>query len=305
MMKFKLYIFSLLLLFSTQVWSQAPNWNVTESNFEHSMSLVSFLNVNGKTLGNTNDMIAAFVNGECRGVTKLTYVSSQSEYYAYFTVFANTSGEILNFKIYDSETDTVIDLSQTMEFKINQHQGDLFQPFSFAEPALDKNAAITDFYLVGIDKKDLIIGEDSVILKVAPTTDLNNQNAFFQLSTNADAFIGTTPVISGSNSMNFNTEITLKIRSEDRSVIKDWKISVQKVSDIQVYKKDAVCYAPGAIKVVSSGTNESFNLSSAGSIIQTKTLIGDSIIFENLEAGSYIISTSGFSKSVTINIKQQ
>ncbi|PHQ29924.1 hypothetical protein [Leeuwenhoekiella nanhaiensis] len=303
-MKSKLYIFGLLLFLSAYSWSQAPNWNVAESNFEHSMSLVSFLNVNGKTLGNPNDMIAAFVNGECRGVSKLTYVSAQGAYYAYLSIFSNSNGETLNFKIYDSEADTVTDLTQTMVFKINQHTGDLFQPYSFAQPALNKNAAITDLNLMGIEKKDLIIGENTVVLKVASSTDLSAQNVVFQLSTNADAFVGTTPVISGSNSMNLTNDVTLSVRSEDRSVVKDWKVSVQKVSDIQIYKKDAVCYAPGAIKVTSSGTNESFNLSLAGNVIQTKTSNGESIIFENLATGTYTISTSGFSKSVTIIQKQ-
>ncbi len=304
-MKFNLYLFVMLLLAGSTVWSQAPNWSVTESNFEHSMSFVSFLNVNGKNLNKPDDMIAAFVNGECRGVAKLTHVAAQNEYYAYLTIFSNTSGETVHFKVYDSETDAVTDLNQTQSFRINQHQGNLFQPFSFAEPALSKNTAITDLYLMGVAKKDLIFTENSVILKVDQSVDLSSQNAVFTLSTNASAFIGTIPVISGNNTLNLSEEITLRVRSEDRSVIKDWKISVEKVASILVYKKDAVCYAPGAIKVTSSKPNESFSLTSGGTVIQTKTMGGDSLVFENLQTGTYTVSTSGFSKTITINQKQQ
>ena len=143
----KNYIYSTVVLFfiGINAFGQSPNWSVNENNFQYTMSFVSFVNVDGIELSNADDKVAAFVNGECRGVTNLTYVASEDKYYAYLTVFSNENSEILNFKIYDSVNDSVKDVEKTKNFEINEHYGNLFQAFSIASPSLSSAAEITDF----------------------------------------------------------------------------------------------------------------------------------------------------------------
>ena len=94
-MKILRYPTILLLMLGLNTYGQAPGWSVNESDFQYTMSFVGFLNVNGTTLSSTQDKVAAFVDGTCRGVANLIYVSNQDRYYAYLTVFSNQDGETI------------------------------------------------------------------------------------------------------------------------------------------------------------------------------------------------------------------
>ncbi|MFT5297961.1 MAG: hypothetical protein ACI9YH_004003, partial [Colwellia sp.] len=52
-----------LLLLSSSVVGQAPNWTVDENKYQYTMTFVGFLNSDGNGLDNSNDQVAAFVNG--------------------------------------------------------------------------------------------------------------------------------------------------------------------------------------------------------------------------------------------------
>ena len=86
------------------------------------------------TLSSTSDKLAAFVGNECRGVTNLTYVDTLDKYYAYLTVFSNSTSETINFKIYESTNNTVIDADQSLPFEINKHYGGLSSDFGISKP---------------------------------------------------------------------------------------------------------------------------------------------------------------------------
>jgi len=85
----KNYILSIIGLFliGTSIYGQAPNWSVNQNNYQYTMTFVGFLNSDGSRLVSTNDKVAAFVNGECRGIANLIFVTSENQYYAYLTVF--------------------------------------------------------------------------------------------------------------------------------------------------------------------------------------------------------------------------
>ncbi|PQB09090.1 hypothetical protein BST83_00085 [Polaribacter filamentus] len=65
------------------------------------MTFLAKLNANGKQLINPNDKVAAFVGSSCRGISGITYVASEKNYYAYLTVFSNTQEKLyhLNYMI--------------------------------------------------------------------------------------------------------------------------------------------------------------------------------------------------------------
>lgn len=126
--------FILTCFISIGLCAQAPDWQVNENEFEHTMTMVAFLNVNATNLSSTNDRLAAFVGDECRGVANLIYVESTDGYYAFLTVFANSGSETVNFKIYDSTANTVIDADQVLPFEINRHYGSISADFGFSNP---------------------------------------------------------------------------------------------------------------------------------------------------------------------------
>ena len=136
-----------MCLISLRLSAQPPSWQVNENEFEYTMTMVAFLNVNATKLSDTNDMIGAFVGNECRGVANLIYAASTDNYFAYLTVFSNSSSETVNFKIYNSITDTVTEADQTLPFEINKHYGGISSDFGFSKPSpryFKKNVVLCD-----------------------------------------------------------------------------------------------------------------------------------------------------------------
>ena len=155
--KMQIKVFIIVLFLSAFGYAQNPNWEVDENDYEHTMTFVIFLNLDGVDLSSTDDEVATFVGDEIRGVTNLTYVASVDRYFAYLTAFANTNGETLSFRIYDSTNDVVRNVSTTKIFEINGHQGDIFQAVSIADPLLNTEAEILDFSFNGVTAVNTLI----------------------------------------------------------------------------------------------------------------------------------------------------
>lgn len=304
----KNYIYNSIVLFflSVNVFGQAPdNWTVNENDFQYTMSYVTFVNIDGTELTNANDKVAAFVNGECRGVTNLIYVASEDRYYAYLTVFSNANEEVINFKIYDSVNNTVKDVVKTTKFEINEHYGNLFQAYSLANPALSSSAEITDFKFKDVTANDVLIKGNQISIDLNNQIDVTDLNALFELSPNSKLFIGTKNIVSSINSIDFSKPVELHVLSEDQSVLKPWIITVNlSIGTATFYKKDAVCYNGGAIKVLYTGNESEVVLSKGGVTYATQTIHNAEAVFNNLEVGDYQIKVGGNTKEITINLKQ-
>ena len=303
----KNYIYSTLVLFFIVInaYSQSPSWSVNENNFQYTMSFVAFVNVNGTNLSNVNDKVAAFVNGECRGVTNLTYIASEDSYYAYLTVFSNENNEALNFKIYDSENDEVKDVAKTINFEINEHYGNLFQAFSLANPALNNDAEITDFNFNGIDLNDISFTGSQIRIDLNNSVNVTNLNVVYTLSSGAKLYLGTENQASGNNSIDFSNPIQFQVLSEDQSVLKQWEVVVNLSEGVATYyKKEAVCYEGGAIKVLYTENSYEVVLSKENTTYATQTITNGQAVFTNLEVGTYKVKVGGNVKEIEINLKE-
>lgn len=227
-MKKYFYKIVVILLLGVSVYGQSPNWVVNESQFQYTMSFVSFLNLDGTTLASTNDKVGAFVNGELRGATNLTYIASTDRYLAYLVVFSKTANETVTFKIYDSVNDRIVDVSQTVTFEIDRHYGNVFQAFSLASPALSNAADIINFNFTGAGVTNTTILNHQITIESNTfiTQNLSNLNAIFTLSPGASLYNDINKLISGSNALNFTSSNTLHVLSEDESVLQEWTIEV-------------------------------------------------------------------------------
>ncbi|MCB0533543.1 MAG: T9SS type A sorting domain-containing protein [Lewinellaceae bacterium] len=106
-------------------------WTVDPSNFEHSMTLVGMLESNGQNLTMPDFELGAFAGNEVRGTTSALYVEPLQGYLFFLTMYANTSGEQLLFKLYDAATGQISPLSETMFFAADLHQGSIEAPVPF------------------------------------------------------------------------------------------------------------------------------------------------------------------------------
>ena len=304
----KNYIYSSIVLFflSVNIFGQSPdNWSVNENDFQYTMSFVTFVNIDGADLANTNDKVAAFVNGECRGVTNLTYVASKDKYYAYLTVFSNANEEVISFKIYDSVNNTVKDVAKTKKFEINEHYGNLFQAYSLANPSLSSSAEVIDFKFKDITANDMSISRNQISIDLDSKIDVTALNALFELSPNSKLFMGTENIVSSNSLIDYSNPVEFQVLSADQTVLKQWVVTVHSsLGTALFYKKDAVCYKGGAIKVLFTKNNEEVVINKLGGVYATQNINNGETTFSNLEIGTYTVKVGGNVKEVIINLKE-
>ncbi|MEZ4953745.1 MAG: LamG-like jellyroll fold domain-containing protein [Saprospiraceae bacterium] len=96
------------LTIQLKVRKQAPDWAVNPANFEHSMGIIGSLKINNVVSTDEEDMLAAFVGQELRGVARLEYIQQLDAYLAFMDVYSNAAaGEILEFRVWDASSGTV------------------------------------------------------------------------------------------------------------------------------------------------------------------------------------------------------
>ena len=84
---------------------------------------------------NENDMLAAFSNGEIRGVAKATYNSLLIDDTYLFILMGysnNQSGDMISFKYYDYESDEVFDLNENIEFISDMSLANALTPYELS-----------------------------------------------------------------------------------------------------------------------------------------------------------------------------
>jgi hypothetical protein len=228
-MKTKIYPCFLIAFISFWVHdlqAQDPNWYVNASDYQYSMTFTTFLNVNGATLTSENDRVAAFVNGEVRGVSNVVYVASANKYVSYLSVYANTDNEIINFKIYSSSSDTIVDIGKTTNFIIDGSIGGIFQSFSIANPQLSENAVFNSFSFSGITSVVEEITSDKINIVLPENTPITSLNAVFNASDNSKVFVSGVLQVSGSSMHDFSNPIIYKVLSENEAVLTVYEVVV-------------------------------------------------------------------------------
>jgi hypothetical protein len=222
----KNYFFLALLLIALKVKAQDSNWSVNAADYQYTMTFTAFLSVNGTTLSSSEDKVAAFVNGEVRGVANLVYVSAYNKYVAYLSVYANTNGETISFKMYDSDTDAIVTSAATHNFSIDATVGGIFQSYSIANPALSNDAFLNSFSFKGITAVSATILNNRIDILLPSGTDTTNLIAVYSISTGATFFVDFTNQISGETSQNFTNTVSYTLISENEGTLIDYDVHV-------------------------------------------------------------------------------
>jgi gliding motility-associated-like protein len=222
--------YALILLWawvlSASALAQDPNWVVTPSEYQYSMTLVAFLTVDGITLTGEQDQVAAIVNGETRGVTNPIYVAGADRYLAYLTIYANKEEQV-EFKIYNSSGNNVVAIDTTIGFKIDAQYGNVFQALSLANPVLSNLAEISNFFFTGVDSVATNITEGLIDIVLEYDQDLTSLNHEFTISNGAKMFIDRTLQESGAGPSDFSESIVYSVVSEDESVLNHYEVMVR------------------------------------------------------------------------------
>lgn len=303
-MQKRILIFILLWVLSAPLFAQLPNWKVIEPNYQYTMTCIAKLNLDGVQLANQNDMVGAFVGTTCRGVSKLNYVSTAKSYYAYLTIFSNTPGEAITFYIYNSTANKIVKVSKTINFVSYQNIGNLFQSYSIAEPTLNDKADLITFDFLNIKTLSSLINTSSVKLTISESYPLTNLTPVFTLSKGASLLKNRIVQTSGAIANNFTAPVVYEVLSEDESTLSTYTVNVTQSLDPPLfYKKDAICVALGAIKVVSKREGNVVQLSYNGKQVDTKTITNGEAIFTGLMSGTYVATIGNDFKVIVINLK--
>jgi hypothetical protein len=121
------------LLLNLKVYKPAPAWAVNSSNYEYSMNVIGQIKINGILSANPDDMVAAFVGNECRGVAKPKYIAEYDMYEVYLDIYSKvSSSENVTFKIWNASEGVIINnVTPTYTFEANAIKGTPSQPVIF------------------------------------------------------------------------------------------------------------------------------------------------------------------------------
>ena len=112
--------FSIFL--KTLVISQAPNWSVNPSSFVNNMTLTAQVIQDGSEQNGNNNLLAAFVGNEVRGVASPFMVGTKAYYF--LTIHSNVVfGETVNFRVYLAPSNSVHPALEKIDFLKNSQAG--------------------------------------------------------------------------------------------------------------------------------------------------------------------------------------
>ncbi len=127
-----------------KVYANPPStWTVNPNNFSSNMNIVGQIKIGNTFSTNGDDIIAAFVNGQCRGLGKLNYYSQSDKYVAYLTVYTNnpSANELVTYQIWNAtegKLHSIVESSNSAcdTFKADAIYGSFISPVIFT--ATDK-----------------------------------------------------------------------------------------------------------------------------------------------------------------------
>jgi len=110
----------------------APDWNVTPNDFEHSMNVTGSLYIHDEVSVDPLDMIAAFVDGDCRGVAQPVYYPALDKFLIFMTIYSNEAeNEVIEFIAFNSDESSELYIPEQVDFQINAVYGNIEEPFEF------------------------------------------------------------------------------------------------------------------------------------------------------------------------------
>jgi hypothetical protein len=105
-------------------------WRVDPCAYEHNMTMIGLLQLDGAIIRNDSYMIGALVDGSIRGVAPLEYVPQIDRYLAFLMIYSNEiEDETVTFQAYDEADDEEVALNETTTFAADNVLGSLRSPF--------------------------------------------------------------------------------------------------------------------------------------------------------------------------------
>ncbi|NMM49539.1 LamG-like jellyroll fold domain-containing protein [Marinigracilibium pacificum] len=118
------------LTITVKVVTPAPDWNIDIENHEYSMNVFGKLIIDNVVSIDENDIVAAYVGDEIRGLASPEYIETLDEYLLFMTVYSNvSSNEKIQFKVWDASNARIHeDVTPDISFIANKIVGTTANP---------------------------------------------------------------------------------------------------------------------------------------------------------------------------------
>lgn len=216
-----LFVYCLCINVSAAV----PTWTVEPSNFSNSMVMVGVLNIAGVESLDENDLVAAYVGTEVRGVASLQYEAATDRYIAYLIVYSNTSGDELTFKLYDASADVEIAAQNTVNFVTNGATGNIGSPYVWSDVTLNEGTDLASFIFPESDGST-VYGAGTIEVPVGLGSNLAVLTSSFVASPGSRVTVNTVEQISGTTVIDFSNPVTYHVQSESGTQTADYVVFV-------------------------------------------------------------------------------
>jgi gliding motility-associated-like protein len=210
---------------SFRLMAENPGWSVDASKFTNTMVVLGALNFDRVESMDKNDKIAAFINGECRGVVSPMFIEKANRYIAYLIIYNNESSGTVSFKMYDASADKVVDGAKKLNFEVDGLVGDADRPFVWCNLELKTEASFLTFTSLK-QMKPAVFEAGKIFLEIAPDADITEMHPTFSVSEGATAYINKVKQVSGTSEVNFTEPVTYTVRSEDEQTFVDYVVTV-------------------------------------------------------------------------------
>ena len=101
-MKKIILILASIILCGSTIFAQSNHWSLDNpGTYASHLNTWIAVELDGVRLASTDIELAAFVDGECRGVERLAVYNPDWGYLACIQIFKDNAGDVISFKMYD------------------------------------------------------------------------------------------------------------------------------------------------------------------------------------------------------------
>ena len=161
------------------------------------MSITSLVYMNDMSFLGENDMLAAFVGDDLRGVSQALFVPNALGHALTFQILIYSNlqdGEVVSFKYYNFEDDTIYDLNESVDYNFDTFLGNVNDPLLFTYNL------VPNYYNLNLEntgESALFIFTDNISLGFGDEIGLFDLNGIQETSVDCSYSIGETLVGNG------------------------------------------------------------------------------------------------------------
>ncbi|HEC42712.1 MAG TPA: T9SS type B sorting domain-containing protein [Bacteroides sp.] len=220
----QLLIFCLVVMLGANALAQ-PSWTVDPGSYSNNMTITGAINLNHEESRDADDIIAAFIDGKCRGIAQPVLQGTVDRYIVYLMVYSNDVSGTIQFKVYDASTVTEVDIDVTMEYTVNGIVGYTEGPYIWSSPTISNKAEILTFSVPG-QVDTTVIDEKSISLMMPYGSDITGLVAAFISSPDAAIKVNDVIQTSGISVNDFSSPVNYQVQSADETTEKTFTVSV-------------------------------------------------------------------------------